>query len=257
MRNKPQRSVHVKMIKHLRESHRLLGIWLAVFLIFLALSGIFINHANSLKLDKTGVSWSWLHDHYGIKSPQKFQTYPLHEQAPAYVLDQQVWWQGTLLLDAQAGIKGIELWAPFILIASEERLYIFNQAGELVDILDALSQLPTNITHLAVRDHTIYLNTTDGVFASYDEMYSWQSVETEQQVAWPIAGAVDEQLKPQLAKQFKSKLLTWERVILDLHSGRFFGDIGVLLMDMVAILIIILSATGVYMWVRQERARKR
>ena len=48
-----------------------------------------------------------------------------------------------------------------------------------------------------------------------------------------------------------------EQIVLDLHSGRLFGNIGVLVMDLVAILLIILSITGFIAWNSNRQLRKK
>mgnify|MGYP006981145103 CR=1 FL=1 len=55
---------------------------------------------------------------------------------------------------------------------------------------------------------------------------------------------------------YRSQFLTLERIILDAHSGRIFGLFGVLFMDAVAILLILLSLSGVYIWIRYARAKR-
>ena len=42
--------------------------------------------------------------------------------------------------------------------------------------------------------------------------------------------------------------LTLDRVILDIHTGRFFGDAGRIVMDIVALAMLLLSLTGVCLW---------
>jgi hypothetical protein len=50
-----------------------------------------------------------------------------------------------------------------------------------------------------------------------------------------------------------SKTITYERIAVDLHSGRLFGSFGVTLIDLVTIGIIILSFTGAYSWIRHKK----
>jgi len=50
--------------------------------------------------------------------------------------------------------------------------------------------------------------------------------------------------------------ISLETVILDLHSGRFFGQFGVLIMDIVGLLICILSITGLFAWINRLRQIK-
>ena len=42
--------------------------------------------------------------------------------------------------------------------------------------------------------------------------------------------------------------LTLDRVILDIHTGRFFGDVGRIVMDVVALTMLLFSFTGVCLW---------
>ena len=49
------------------------------------------------------------------------------------------------------------------------------------------------------------------------------------------------------------KTITYERIAVDLHSGRLFGSFGVTLIDLVTIGIIILSFTGAYSWIRHKK----
>lgn len=51
---------------------------------------------------------------------------------------------------------------------------------------------------------------------------------------------------------YAGEILTMDRIILDLHTGRFFGEAGVWVMDIAAIAFIILSITGIVMWMRRR-----
>ena len=50
--------------------------------------------------------------------------------------------------------------------------------------------------------------------------------------------------------------ISLETLIVDLHSGRFFGDAGVLFVDIVGLLICLLAFTGLWAWVNHQRLRK-
>ena len=42
--------------------------------------------------------------------------------------------------------------------------------------------------------------------------------------------------------------LNMERLLLDLHSGRVFGSVGVLLVDLVSVVVALLLLSGAAMW---------
>lgn len=50
---------------------------------------------------------------------------------------------------------------------------------------------------------------------------------------------------------YSKEVLTIDQVILDIHTGRFFGSLGTYVMDAAAIAFLILAGTGIYMWCRR------
>jgi uncharacterized iron-regulated membrane protein len=55
------------------------------------------------------------------------------------------------------------------------------------------------------------------------------------------------------------EILTTDQLVLDIHTGRILGKLGPLLMDVVAIMLLILSLSGCYMWLKrtQKSGRKK
>ncbi|TRX58054.1 PepSY domain-containing protein [Thalassomonas sp. M1454] len=257
MVRKGKRSVHVRVIKHLRETHRQLGMLLAFFMIFLAVTGIIINHGNSLNLDRTKVGVNWILDHYNIEAPEQVQKFSLAENKNAlFVVGKQVWLANTLLFTSDNDITAAAIWQQFILISSDNNLRLYNLAGQLVDVMDKASGLPGNIKTLFVDGNDVYLKTAQGVFLSNDELYSWQQYESNKHLEhWSQATTISTAETQHYQQQYRTQILNWERVVIDIHSGRFFASLGVLFMDLVALFIIILSMSGIYMWIRQARAR--
>lgn len=50
-----------------------------------------------------------------------------------------------------------------------------------------------------------------------------------------------------------AEVVTWDRVLLDLHTGRFFGEAGIYVMDAAAILLLLLALSGIYNWIKRVR----
>ncbi len=261
MVKKGKRKIHVRLIKHLRETHRQLGIALAFFTIFLAVTGMLINHGHSLKFDHTKVEASWLLDHYNIEAPDNIQKFLLGQNAePLFAVGDQVWLSQQLLFTSETAIKSAGLWQQFIVIASAGSLHIYQENGELVDVLEQLAGVPSAIQQLAIVNDDVYLQSHNGLYVSRDQLESFQPiaiapVEQISPSAWLKPVTVSKPEQAQYQHYYRSQILNWERVLLDIHSGRFFSGMGVLFMDLVAIFLIILSLSGVYMWVRQARAR--
>ena len=58
-------------------------------------------------------------------------------------------------------------------------------------------------------------------------------------------------------KQLQKEGLTLERVVLDIHSGRFFGKFGVYVVDFFSVLFLMLSITGLWIFLKQSKREKR
>jgi len=59
--------------------------------------------------------------------------------------------------------------------------------------------------------------------------------------------------------RYRGQGVTLDRIILDIHTGRFFGPVGPWLMVIASLFLIILSITGLFMWTgvpARRRARK-
>ena len=47
-------------------------------------------------------------------------------------------------------------------------------------------------------------------------------------------------------------IITLERVVIDMHSGRFFGVPGLVMADLAAIAILFLICSGIYVWYKKR-----
>ncbi len=72
--------LHSRLIRHLREWHRKLGIMAAFFIIFLSLSGVALNHTTTLSLAHQPISNLWLLDLYGISPPNDVRIYQVNSK---------------------------------------------------------------------------------------------------------------------------------------------------------------------------------
>jgi hypothetical protein len=59
-----------------------------------------------------------------------------------------------------------------------------------------------------------------------------------------------------LKEQYRGRGLSVERVIADLHSGRVIGIVGPFVMDVVAVLLIVLSLSGLLLWLRPRGSQR-
>jgi uncharacterized iron-regulated membrane protein len=123
-------------------------------------------------------------------------------------------------------------------------------------LIEQLANVPAQARALAALDDRLLLETVSGTFAYSDDSGEWLVAETSVNAVQP------QPLPPELQQHFAHHNpvpgLSWERVLLDLHSGRLFGNAGVLVVDLVGVATALLAFSGLLTWVgRKRRHRKR
>ena len=73
---------------------------------------------------------------------------------------------------------------------------------------------------------------------------------------WSKASPLPQELVDNLKQRAELPGISMETLILDLHSGRFFGTAGVLFVDLIGLLICILALTGLWAWYSHYRLKK-
>ncbi|MBL4900163.1 MAG: PepSY domain-containing protein [Colwellia sp.] len=259
---KPSKSLHNRLIRHLREWHRKLGIIAAFFIIFLSITGVALNHTTTLSLAHKPINNIWLLDHYGITPPNDIRFY---QQSSLQVTNNLVWLNGKLLLESStdivsAGVMSAKISSDttvdVLIIASQANLYLYNNQGDLLDQLGMEAGIPEGIEALSIENDMVIVKTSSGYYQSDSDFLYWQAISPLLEPVWITAQSSSLQEKQQASLAYRAQFLTLERIILDAHSGRILGLVGVLFMDAVAILLILLSLSGVYIWVRYARAKR-
>ena len=246
-------SIKIAIIRHLRQWHRHLGIITAFFLILLSITGIGLNHTERLALSQQPINNEWLLDHYGIKAPTDIRYY---QNKQASITHNHVWLGEKLLLESNEPVVSLAKFQTLWLVVSRSQLSLYNDQGDLVDQLNNSLGLPNNIKGLSVTSNHIILNTQTGYYQSDENLLEWRPINTFIEPKWLLPEKASLQEIDQATLRYRSQFLTLERVILDTHSGRIFGDVGVIFMDLIAISLILLSISGIYIWVRYARSKR-
>lgn len=259
---KPSKSLQNRLIRHLREWHRKLGIIAAFFIIFLSISGVALNHTTTLSLAHLPIKSTLLLDHYGIAAPKDIRFY---QQGLLQVTNNIVWLDDKLLLESSTDVVGAGNMSAKIssdttinvfVIASQSHLYLYDEQGEMLDQLGMESGIPEDILALNISNNRVMVKASSGYYYSDYDLINWQDIQPLIEPKWIVSEAASSENKQQAALAYRSQFLTLERIILDAHSGRILGLAGVLFMDAVAVLLILLSLSGIYIWVRYARAKR-
>jgi uncharacterized iron-regulated membrane protein len=136
---------------------------------------------------------------------------------------------------------------------------LLSAAGKVLEILGGAQGVPAGMRQIGVMDDKLVVRASHGDYLADKELLYWDESEKvgDRHVPvvadWAKASAPPEVLYAKLVETYRGKGLTLERVLLDLHSGRIAGRAGVITVDFVAILMILLAVSGIWMWIRHIR----
>lgn len=137
-----------------------------------------------------------------------------------------------------------------IAAAFPDTLHLFTLHGELIEKLDRSDGIPRRLRRIGVSSSgSVVVQSGEGRFEADRQVNRWSEF-SGGPVRWATSGAPPDELRLRVSREARRHMLTWERLVLDLHSGRLFGRGGVVVFDLVAFLLVVLGATGLYIWLK-------
>lgn len=248
------RRKHRFKLKSLYVWHRYVGLTAALFVLLLASSGIALNHTEDLMLDSRFVQNRWLLGWYGIHAPDSAQsTTTTHGRLT--LLGTKLYFETRPIEGDFENFYGAVAKDDLLIAAVDHDLLLLTAQGEYVERLSKGDGAPGAIEALAVdAQGQLIVSTETGLYRADAQLLDWQPwTETTGAIAWNAPQAVTGAAIAGLQTDYLGRILPWERIMLDLHSGRLFGSIGTWLMDAAATLMLFLAGSGVFIWWKRQR----
>lgn len=241
--------------------HRYTGLTAAFFVILLSVTGILLNHTQELSLSKHHASTPWLMEMYGIDVAKISQTYAVEVEQNGLVQTQWVLafdgsaYLAQQMLTCKAPLVGALYTNDMLLIANAKQLCLFTTKGEMIDVLsltnkDSIKRIGQRSDKSIVFESATTMLTLNNDYTDFVPVEPSISTSTTT-IRWSATTKAPDVVSAALLKQHQGSGLPWERVILDLHSGRIVGLAGVYFMDFIALLLIFLSLSGITLWVKR------
>ncbi|HEB58925.1 MAG TPA: hypothetical protein ENJ01_06880 [Gammaproteobacteria bacterium] len=235
-------------LRSLYNWHRYIGLLTALFVLLLSVTGMMLNHTESLRLDEKRVQSDWLLDWYGIESPRQLRSFRAGEvwitQAEEHLFI------GSQATDSRmpGHLAGALASTDLLVIATENDILLYTHDGEFIEHLTGTHGVPAGITRLgSTGDGLLCVRTAQGSYITDSDFNQWRRNDCNG-VRWTSPAPAPELLAASIRHRYRSSQVNWERVTLDLHSGRLFGEGGVLLMDAAALLFAFLAVSGILLW---------
>lgn len=236
-------SLRVRM----RRWHRSAGALAAIGVLLLVVTGMLLNHAPSLGLDRSPVRSEWVLSRYGIE---------VEAPTSGYFVE-PLWLSvcgGRLYVDTEAvseldRITGAVRFDGMLFVGGGDGLLVLDGQGVLIDRLDRAS-LPGAVSALAVQGARLLLEAGGRWYASDSNLLRWTP--SAAPAMTPQLRQLPEQIATVVGTDARGRQLDWERVLLDVHSGRLFGGWGPWLVDLFALTMALLAISGFWLWLRSR-----
>ncbi|NQW34933.1 MAG: PepSY domain-containing protein [Methylophilales bacterium] len=232
--------------------HKFIGLAVCLFLIHLSISGILLNHTNDLKLDQHRVSWDWLLKSYGIPTPETQSAYAVGENF-LHQTNNQIFMNEKSIIRNEAGLMGALLHNNDITIATADSIIEINASGDILRNIKVADAFNNGIRRIGLLSNSIVIESNNIYFVQEVNSNKWLPKEDLTGIKWANKQTLPADLKNKIKKYYVGDGLSVEQIILELHSGAIFKKIGRTFMDVIAILLIILSASGIWMWFLKKK----
>ncbi|MDO7653232.1 MAG: PepSY domain-containing protein, partial [Porticoccus sp.] len=211
----------------------------------------------------------WLLDWYGFQTTA-FSGFKLGKQAPnkqwlSHPGGHELFLNAEPVANCQAPLLGASrlnlykdksLQAQSLLLAlCQDELVILTPEGELVEKLSVLNGLPENTSRLQVVGQDVLIRSNEKILSlNIDNLETQASPANVKE--WSQPSPLPQELIERISQKAELPGISMETLILDLHSGRFFGNVGVLFVDLIGLLVCVLALTGLWAWYSHHRLKK-
>lgn len=232
----------------IRVGHRLLGLIGAAFLIVLVLTGVAAQHPTALGLDQRYVQARSLLAWYGIRAPDMGAMYV--DQRISYAqLGERTYRGQRQLQEVEGELRGVTTIADVNMVVTDRGVWLYDAEARFIDRFDP----PGVPLRLGASGYAALLETDQGTFLADADFLNWTTADAPS-ARWISQSRPTEEQRRTFRERYLDEALSWERLLLDLHSGRLFGWLGPYLIDATALVLLVIAITGLMLALRTPRA---
>jgi len=237
--------------------HRRIGLTAIVLVIILAITGIALNHTERFNLDNRYIQSNLILNWYGLQPEGELIGYQI---SPDMISswDNSLFFNTKIIAQITSPLRGAIKTSQLYVAAFDNEIILITHQGELIERMPTSASFK-QIQKLGTKYDRPVIETADPYYYIADEhILDWDII-IDEGISWSKPVALSETEAGKLLESYRGRGITLERFILDLHSGRLFGDIGVYVMDAAAIALLWLSFSGLWVWSsrRKQQRRKR
>lgn len=234
----------------MRRLHRKLGASAAAFILFMAFSGLAINHTQGLGLDRHHVTQSFLLGWYGIGEPEQIRSFSADGNWLSFA-GSQAYFNGNYVSTLSNGVGAI-FDGDMLVVAGSNELLILDREGGLVERLPWEHPDSGMIESIGLLENgTVLVKSTGKLWMTDAQLLQWKAIdEATVTPAWSDLAIEPEEIRQNITRHYLGAGLSMEQLLLDLHSGHIFGPVGMWVYDLLALIVGFLAISGIVLWIR-------
>jgi len=234
--------------------HRYMGVSAAVFVLIVAVTGLLLNHTEDFQFDSDHIKSDWVLDWYGIRAPDSMQSF-LAGDRHLTLMGEHLYLNRREIEGSYRQLLGAVLFNDTFIVAMSHTILLLTPRGEIIEQLQDKDGVPAGIEQIGIdADGAVIVRTSHDYYQPDADFIHWKKADKDfTPVRWATPSLLEPRLKNALQRHYRGEVLPVERVILDLHSGRFFGRLGPWLFDAAAVLLMLLSLSGGWIWLKRRR----
>ena len=228
-------------------------------MLILATTGLALNHVDDWRLDRQYVSWSWLLDAYGIHTPEPSASFT-DLGYRATLIAGTLYFADTPVAEGESALAGLVVVDSMAIAGLGDAVLVMTRSGDIVERIDLSPLLDSPVERIGRLEDAVVVESGGRLLISDQDITGFAPPAATLRAAslkWSGSSPVPDAELKMLNEHYRGRGITVERLLADLHSGRIVNVAGRLAMDIVAVLMIVLSISGLLLWIRGNRREGR
>lgn len=240
--------------RFLRIWHRRIGMLSSLLLMWIAVTGLMLNHTALLGL-QGATGFGRLAQWMGVAVSCDPRAWQLGEQSLSACENGA--YLGERRLADVAPVHAATQAAGWILVLGSEHLWVFTPEGQPVDGLALPAALSAG-AQLWQADEHIVLAAGDQAWQLDADELVWQKWSGDaRHFSAPESTELSAAAIAALERQASGAALNWSKLLQDLHTGRVLSNLGSALLDIAGVSLLLLALLGIAIDLRRAHVQRR
>ena len=232
--------------------HRVLGIVSTLIVLITIITGLILNHSDAFDLSEKRLRNAVIRSLYGYRDPDIRAAY---QTARGWItqLHVRVFLGSDEIMQREALLVGALEIQGSLLVAFADGIVEFNQGLDVVERYGSLDGLKSPLRLIGLLDGALHIYTDAGLFEFEPATGAFKTADADAEPKWLTSDVLPPALRDALVINYGGPGVSYEQLLLDLHSGRLFGLAGVIIVDAAGICLLLLAVTGIYLYFKFKR----